>query len=209
MLTYDSAVELNRTSHLCYEVFITPNTTVNLFSSSNLVINAHYMLLSGQYYISDIGIVVGGASGLCTNVKIHGEKCMAFINGENISTHNNTGPHAHVRSVGSSHMPTVWRVTSSKGYSIADVRCTRRSDGFLDVEALDLLIPTSLQDQNAHGLLGTYVISLFHCYTFIHVNGISTQISAWSYYYLFICQLSMTHLSPFPRYRITILPKIS
>ena len=117
--------------------------------------------------MSDIGIVVGGANGPCTNVTIHGKECIAFVNGRNASLHNNSGQHAHVRSVGSSHMPTVWRVTSSKGYSIADVRCTKRSDGFLDAEALDLLIPISLREQNAHGLLGTYVISLCHCYAFM------------------------------------------
>ena len=168
LLTTNSE-SLNRfksTTFLCYQVFpVIHDSFVNLFSSSCLSINAHFIFRVRQFYISSIGIVIGGSNGQCTHVTVVGDnqaqECQVTVNSVPISSSNSsysTGSFVIEGSVVSPKMSmiTVSSRVDDSAYAIAKVKCTWTP--FLEMTVLQLYFPNSLSIANSHGLLGRCII---------------------------------------------------
>ena len=160
-LTSDSSNNLNRTTYLCYRVFVIPYTVVNLFSSSDMAINAHYMLNGGHYYVSSISIVIGEANAQCTTITVDSNQCQIKINGKHVTSPSHTVGQYEIQVASTGDSPSngslMANLFSVQSRIIAKVTCGRNPRGFPATNTLSLSLPISLQHLSFHGLLGMYL----------------------------------------------------
>ena len=162
-LTSDSSNSLNHTTYLCYQMFLIPYTVVNLFSSSDMVINTQYMLNGGHYYLSSISIVIGEDNAQCTTITVNSSQCQIIINSERVTSPSYTVGQYELQvlvasPVNSSSNDTLTvNLFSVQSRIIAKVTCERNPRGFPAANTLSLSLPISLQHLSFHGLLGMYI----------------------------------------------------
>ena len=160
-LTSDSSNSLNRTTYLCYQMFLIPYTVVNLFSSSDMVINTQYMLNGGHYYISSISIVIGEDNAQCTMITVNSSQCQIIINSERVTSPSYTVGRYKLQVASSENSPLNDTLTvnlfSVQSRIVAKVTCGRNPRGFPAANTLSLSLPISLQHLSFHGLLGMYI----------------------------------------------------
>ena len=161
-LTSDSSNSLNRTTYLCYRVFLIPYTVVNLFTSTDMAINAQYMLNGGHYYLSSISIVIGEDNAQCTAITIHSSQCQILINGERLTFPSHTVGRYKIQVASSVNSPLNGTLTvnlfSVQSRIIAKVTCGRNPRGFPATNILSLSLPIFLQYLcRFHGVLGMYM----------------------------------------------------